>query len=233
MSGVSNRTKILLGVLVLLLVTVLWWLLILSPQRDAIDTAQAELDNSLVRESTLQTRLAQLQQIRDNELSYLFAIGQMEASIPATPQADAFIEKLTFLAERTGVELNQIALTPPVADALSGGFEVPVSVAIEGEYFEILGFLYGLEAMDRLVRVDSIGLTPLEGAEEPDSTPPPEGEGSGETAGRLRPNPDLLAADITMLIFTRGPASGSNPGPAVTVPQGSAELDDEGSGEDL
>ena len=232
MSGTGSRTKILLGVLVLLLITVLWWLLLLSPKRDDISAAEAELDNARLRESTLQTRIIQLQEIKDNELSYLFAIGQMESSIPATPQADAFIEDITFLAESTGVELTTITLTPPVADPDTGGFEVPVSIAVEGEYFEILGFLYGIEALDRLVRVDGIGLTPMPVEDEPETSLPPEDEGEEVTEPRIRPNLDILAADITLRIFTRAPAAGTSE-PGVTVPQGSAEIDDPDSGENI
>ena len=233
MSETSGATKILVGVLVLVLISVLWFLFFFSPRRDAIATAEAEYDGALLRESTLRTRLSVLQEIKDNELSYLFAIGQMEASIPSTPQADAFIEDITFLAETTGVDLSAIALTPPVADLTTGGFEVPISISIEGEYFEILGFLYGVEALDRLVRVDGITLTPIPVEDEPEADDPPEGE-EGEVVSepRIRPNRDRLSADITMRIFTRNPAAGSG-GETVEVPQGSAELDDEGSGEDI
>lgn len=232
MTATGNRTKILLGALVLILITVLWYLFIFSPKRDAIDVAAAEYDSALLRESTLRTQLSTLQEIKDNELSYLFAIGQMEASIPSTPQADAFIEDITFLAESTGVELSSISLVPPIANAETGGFEVPITISIEGEYFEILGFLYGVEALDRLVRVDSIGLNPIPGEDEPETTQPPDGDEDGVvTEPLVRPNLDLLSADITMRIFTRNPAAGST-ADGVDVPQGSAEIDD-GSGEDI
>jgi Tfp pilus assembly protein PilO len=202
--------KVLVGVLALLLITVIWWFVFFSPKRDAIDAAKAEQETAALRQETLETRLRQLRAIKDNELSYLFAIGQMESSIPATPQADAFIEDITFLAETTGVELGSISLTPPVADPDTGGFEVPVSLTIEGEYFEVLGFLYGVEALDRLVRVDSIGLDPLPVVEVPIEEPTEGDDATDEVAEpRVRPNADLLGVDITMRIFTRSPAAGS------------------------
>jgi len=239
----ANRAAMLLVVLVMLLVTVLWWLFVFSPKQDGIASAEIEYDNALLQESQLQTRIAELQSIRDNELSYLFAIGQMESSIPASPQADAFIEDITFLAESTGVTVSSITLNPPTTDITTGGFEISISLSLEGEYFEILGFLYGVEALDRLVRVDAIGLTPIQVVEEVEEAPPDEGEGAdpapdeGEgadpvTEPRVRPNPDLLAAEITMRMFTRSPAAGS--GDTVgEVPQGSAEIDDPGSGDNI
>jgi Tfp pilus assembly protein PilO len=214
MNLAGTAGKILLAVLALLLITVVWWFVFFSPKRAAIDDAAAEMDTATLREQTLQTRLLQLREIKDNELSYLFAIGQMESSIPATPQADAFIEDITFLAETTGVELSTISLTPPVADPDTGGFEVPVSLAIEGEYFEVLGFLYGVEALDRLVRVDSIQLSPAPAPVVPEEEEAPEGEDDADAVAepRVRPNPDLLGVDIAMRIFTRSPAAGSGVG---------------------
>ncbi len=217
--------KVLVGVLLLLLITVIWWFIFFSPKRDAIDAAKAEQETAALRESTLETRLRQLREIKDNELSYLFAIGQMESSIPATPQADAFIEDITFLAETTGVELGSISLTPPVADPATGGFEVPVSLTIEGEYFEVLGFLYGVEALDRLVRVDSIGLDPLPAVEVPIEEPAEGDDADEATEPRVRPNADLLGVDITMRIFTRSPAAGSGEAGADTT------VDDTGGGD--
>lgn len=208
--------KVVAAVLALVLITVIWWLLFFSPKRDAIDAAEAEKETAVLREQTLNTRINQLQEIKDNELSYLFAIGQMESSIPATPQADAFIEDITFLAESTGVAVSSISLTPPVADPATGGFEVPVSLTIEGEYFEVLGFLYGVEALDRLVRVDSIGLNPIPTVEEPVEDIPEGANVTDEvTEPRVRPNADLLGVDLTMRIFTRSPAAGSGSGGVV------------------
>ena len=190
MRNVGSRAKIAVGVLVLILLTVAWWLFIFGPKREAIAAANAELEGALLRQSTLQTRVAQLQEIKDNELSYMFAIGQMESSIPATPQADTFIEDMTFLADSTGVELISITLAPPATSPDSAGFEVQVALSVEGEFFEVLGFLYGVEALDRLVRVDSVGLTPL-----------------GPAANVTASDAEILGADLTMRIFTRSAAS--------------------------
>ncbi len=230
----GNIAKALAVVLALLLITVIWWLVFFSPKRDAIDAARAEKESAALREQTLRTRLTQLTEIKDNELSYLFAIGQMESSIPATPQADAFIEDITFLAETTGVELSAITLTPPVADPDTGGFEVPVSLSIDGEYFEVLGFLYGVEALDRLVRVDSIGLNPLPTPVAQVEEPSGDDDGTGDvTEPRARANVDLLAVDITMRIFTRSPAAGSSAGTTTTVPPGGEPVEDGSGGEGI
>ncbi len=199
----------------LLLGTLIWWMFLISPERSATATARDELEATQLREATIRSQIAQLSDIIDNEISYRFAIGEMETAIPVQPQADVFLDDLTYLAESTGVDIFTINMAPPTAIDLTAegqpgieAFQVTVNVTAEGQYFEVLGFLYGLEAMDRLVRVDSIGLTPGQGPTEPE--PPPEETDDSTTTTtttiaepRLRPEPDVLGVDIAMRIFTR------------------------------
>jgi hypothetical protein len=136
----------------------------------------------------------------------------METSIPVNPDADAFIEDITFLAQQTGVELLALSLSPPSESSLETelpAYEISVSLSVQGEYFEILGLLYGLESMERLVRVDTINLVPVElDTDEDDIQEPLEGETSsaGEedvAEPRERPQVSGLAADLTLKLFTR------------------------------
>jgi hypothetical protein len=66
--------------------------------------------------------------------------------------------------------------------------QITVSVQIEGQFFEILGFLFGLSDMERLVRVDAVAL----------ASSAVEGQGTVLSAGielRLFTMTDLLPAD--------------------------------------
>ena len=158
-----KRSTVALGVLGFLFVTLLWWTFVISPQNSDVDTANQELQTEEDRALTLQTRLAQLREIKANEVSYQFAIGAMQSSIPVEPDHATFISDINQLAASTGVRISQISLAPPAQTALeveTPVFEVAVSLSVTGQYFEVLGFLYGIEAMDRLVRTDTISLSP-------------------------------------------------------------------------
>jgi hypothetical protein len=55
------------------------------------------------------------------------------------------------------VELQTLSPSlPAVAGDETDLREIAISAQIEGEFFEVLGFLFGLNEMDRLVRVDGI-----------------------------------------------------------------------------
>jgi Tfp pilus assembly protein PilO len=207
-----RRTNVLLVVLALVALTALWWFLIIGPRNDRIAQAEDDLASAQVEESTLRTRIAQLREIKDAEVSYIFAIGEMETSIPTAPDADAFIEDITFLAQQTGVDLVSLSLSPPSDAALETelpAFTISVALSVQGEYFEILGLLYGLESMERLVRVDSVNLSPVGPDVEADETEEP-ADGEASSAGedevaepRQRPSVSGLTADLTLKLFTR------------------------------
>lgn len=207
------RRGIILGAIVAALaVTALWWLFVVSPRNEEVADINAQLDAAEAREDSLRTQIRQLTSIKDQEVSYLFAIGQMETSIPENPEEAAFIDQVNFLADRTGVDLTNLTLAPPTRpiEEDASGFEIPTRIAVEGQYFEVLGFLYGLEAMERLVRVDSLTLSPQAPiSEEEETIPPDEGDDTTTTTiapteePRPRPDQTRLNVDISAVLFTR------------------------------
>ena len=212
-----RRSVVVLGVIGALVVTALWWLLIIGPRNSEIDDVEQQIDAAITREATLRTQLSQLGAIRDLEVSYLAAIGEMESAIPPSPEIDAFIEDVNFLAQQTGVTLSALALSPPAETPENPAFEIRAAMSVMGEYFEILGFLYGLEAMERIVRVDTLSLQPIEVEPEPPPQPDGEVDEDGEETttttepeepqdpSRARPSPSFLQMGLTATLFTRTP----------------------------
>lgn len=116
-------------------------------------------------------------------MEYLAAVGQLDSLIPDRPRLEEFIEQVHALAGTTGVDLQTLTPSPPeVISDDSELREMTVSVQVEGRFFEILGFLFGLTDMERLVRVDAVTLASSQ----------EEGEGT------------VLSAGIELRLFTIG-----------------------------
>lgn len=114
-------------------------------------------------ESRLRVQIQQLEEIRDAEVQYLAALGTLESLIPERPLLEDFIEQIYALANDTGVELQTLAPALPAATSDGSDLrEIAVSVQIEGEFFEVLGFMFGLSDMERLVRIDSVAASSSE-----------------------------------------------------------------------
>jgi Tfp pilus assembly protein PilO len=151
--------KSLLAFLAALLLAIGWWFFFISPRNADIADANDELDAVRAQEQTLRVQIAQLQEIQADELLYLDAITQLEALIPQRPLLDQFIEEIDTLAAASGIELRSLAPSIPVPAEESQLRLINVSAQIEGEFFDVLGFLFGLNDMERLVRVDGVALT--------------------------------------------------------------------------
>lgn len=152
------RRWVILGILISLLLAVVWWFFFISPRNERIAQAQEDLRVAQDEQMALAAQVDQLQAIRDSEVEYLSGIGQLETLIPEQPLLDEFIEDLYALCGTTGVELLNLAPAMPVVMTGSSLRQITVAVTIDGDFFEVLGFLFGVMDMDRLVRVDAIAI---------------------------------------------------------------------------
>ena len=215
-----RRSTIFLIVLGLLAVTAGWWLFLIGPRNESITDAEDRLFTEEQRGQQLRVQIQQLNDIKAQEISYLFAIGEMEASIPDDPEFDIVLEDLTFLAERSGIDLISVSANPPIATTGEGArlFEIDMNISMEGQFFEILGFLFGLEEQERLIRVDTVSISPVTVDDEDETTTTTTTAAPDDTSSttssttttttldvRAQPEPGLLSLNITARLFTRTP----------------------------
>ena len=154
-----SRPLILVGGLLAVLMTAGWWFLAVSPVNERVSIAEEQLVQAENEEATLAAQRRSLQQVEDNMLEYLAALGELENSIPPTPQAAALIDSLAVLAGETGVVWSNGSYGQP-QDVDGAYFEIPISITITGQFFEVLGYLYGMAELDRLVRIESVSIVP-------------------------------------------------------------------------
>jgi len=139
------RRGLILGVLAALLLTVGWWFLLISPRNAKIDEARQELQSARDEEALLRTRISNLEEIRDAEVEYLAALGNLETMIPDRPLLEEFIEQINALADSTGVLLRSMSPSIPASAPDNPDLrEISVNVQLEGQFFDVVGFLFGL-----------------------------------------------------------------------------------------
>ena len=164
-----KRTTLALGVLGVLLVTVVWFLLLINPMRSEISDVDDEIDAARIQAQGLRGEIAALKDIRDSELTYQRAIAEVLDSIPATPELASFIEDVNLLAIETGVDVAALNPAPPATLAEGQAFQpLAIDISATGQFFEVLGFLYGLQDLERLVKINTVSLvrTTAEGTAE-------------------------------------------------------------------
>jgi len=154
-----NRSVLLIGGLLALLLTAGWWFLLISPVNERVADAENQLLTAENDELQLLAQRRTLQTVEDNMLEYLAALGDLEGSIPPTPQTAALIDDLSVLADETGIDWRAGSYGQP-QEVDTGVFEIPLSISVEGQFFEVLGYLYGMADLERLVRIDSLSISP-------------------------------------------------------------------------
>lgn len=152
------RRVLLFGVLIAILLAVGWFFLLIRPIQADIADAQDQLETAQQQELILQTELNRLRRIKDAELQYTTAVSELNTAIPPTPELGSLIDQLEILAEASGVTWRNASYTNPGEESDAGFREIGVNISVEGQYFQILGYLYGIADLDRLVRVDGLNV---------------------------------------------------------------------------
>ncbi len=152
--------RFLIGFLVAVLVSAVWYFFVVGPINERKEIAQTDLETAQTEEFTLRTTLSRLKKIEENQLEYATAIGQLETAIPSTPRLAELIDDLSFLADENGVALSSLAFSTPNLLQDTEIFGVGVSMSINGQFFEILGFLYGTAELERVMTIESLSLSP-------------------------------------------------------------------------
>jgi Tfp pilus assembly protein PilO len=70
------------------------------------------------------------------------------------------IDDLSFLANENGIVLANISFATPTLAPDTDIYVIGASMSIEGQFFEILGFLYGAAELDRVMTIENLSMTP-------------------------------------------------------------------------
>src|SRR3972149_10010845 len=96
-----------------LLARAAWWFRLIGPRNSSIADLHDERFVAVDSEQRLRVQIRQLQDIRDREVEYIAAVGQLDALIPERPRLEEFIEQVHALALSTGVELQSLSPSLP------------------------------------------------------------------------------------------------------------------------
>lgn len=155
-----NRRALLIGAGAAIAVLVLWFVLLWSPQGSRLNDAKARTAAAAAAEGTSRLELQRLQGLQAQEPLKRARLQTLEAAVPPEAFLGQFILDVNDTAIRSGIDFVSISQTPPAPGA-AGLLEVKLSFSINGGYFQVLDFINRLEALPRLVSLDSVSFSPL------------------------------------------------------------------------
>ena len=154
------RRAFLIAIPLMLLVGAAFYFLLWSPIGEDIAVQEQELSTLQAQENALRQRLTELNRINERLPEYDRANANMLLSIPELPQIDGLTDELSVLADRANVVWEAVSFSTPGELSNTGVREVALAMTVTGQYFEVLGYMYGLAELDRLIRVDGITVAP-------------------------------------------------------------------------
>ncbi|MBT8199920.1 MAG: type 4a pilus biogenesis protein PilO [Acidimicrobiia bacterium] len=155
-----SRRNILIAVLVGLVILALWWFLFWRGSTATIDDIEADIQTASQEQETLEARIARLLELQRQQGQFDAAVAEISVSIPEDPSEAALLESIRSLARDSGLAIIQLTAIPPAESTLGEGlYEIALNLGIEGEYFRTLQFLFDLEDLDRLIRVDQLSIS--------------------------------------------------------------------------
>jgi Tfp pilus assembly protein PilO len=188
----GRRAPIFVGIGVAVL-ALLFIVFLVLPKLGQVSDAQEQLDQARNTQQTLQSRLAALKAARDEAPANEATIRRINNQVPLTADLPGVILLLRNAATNAGVQVLSLTPAPPALDDTGDFSRISVSSSGQGSYFAVVDYLFSIETLPRAATVQSIDLSPVEGA------------GLSFTASLTLYTSDLSA----------GP--GSEPGPTETV----------------
>jgi Tfp pilus assembly protein PilO len=145
------------------LLTILWYFVLYSPQSDKLDQAKADKAAQEARESELQARLGRLQRLQANASVLEAERVKFATAVPESDDLDKFILDVNSRASAAGVAFVSIAPAQPTAGGPPAAAGAPTPIAlqmqVQGDYFAILRFMEALRDGPRLVTVENFSLS--------------------------------------------------------------------------
>ena len=152
------------GVLVYALV---FWFVLVGPKRAEASALKAEV--AALDITVANARIAATPQANEDSKPIAVAdIFRLAKAMPAVPDMPGILLELDRIAEDTGIEFQSVT---PLASEIVGDFQtVPITLAFEGNFYELSDFLFRLRtlvgvrggelrAAGRLFAVDSISFS--------------------------------------------------------------------------
>ena len=202
----SNRVRMLVIGLAVVVIAILVWFFLLSPLRDDIATAESQIEEEQTRLSQAQVRLAQAEATREEGRRNQARLLELAKIMPTSEEVPSLLLQIQDLADQSGIDF--IAITPGDSkETESLGYRIlPLELEFRGTFFDVSDFIWRAEQMvagpGRLLAVKDLDLGLAESA--------------SAAAGKVSPQ---LSVSMTMYAFVAEPtgAAGSTAQPAQTT----------------
>jgi Tfp pilus assembly protein PilO len=161
----KGRGGLVVGALVVLLATAMWWTVVAGPTRAELADARVELAAAEADAATLATRAAPVDPgdgVVPSEADVAAEQAALAAAVPVDVEVAGLLRTAGELAAAEGLELVSIVPGQVEPSPTGGPSSVPVDLQLLGPLDGLVRFLAALRAEERVVVVDRIVVAPVD-----------------------------------------------------------------------
>jgi Tfp pilus assembly protein PilO len=142
-----TRVQILLAALGAVLLVVLFWLLLWSPQQEELENVRGQIEDAQARQSQLAAERDALRAVRDDAPGVEAELAAASAVVPSDPALPSALRQLQSAADEAGIVLQTVSPARPsqVDGADQGVSRINVNAQVSGTYFQLVDFLRRIE----------------------------------------------------------------------------------------
>jgi len=152
------RTRVVaVGALAAFLIVALWYTVLLKPLRAETSDTKEQVEEAERATQAKENELASLEALAESGPEMEADVERLEQAVPRTPAMASFYDAMDAIELESGVSMVSITASPPTLG--NGASTIPLTINVEGGYFQVLNYLTLFESMPRLVVTDSINVT--------------------------------------------------------------------------
>jgi Tfp pilus assembly protein PilO len=145
MKGLPKPAAVAIVVVALLVVTLLGYFLLISPQRSKSAELVAEAQSIETQIQSLRIANAQVQKAEPIRVADLFRVSK---AMPSTDDMPGVLLELNRIARETGIRFESI--TPQEATDAGGYQRRPIDLVFDGNFYELSDFIFRLRTLVRV-----------------------------------------------------------------------------------
>jgi Tfp pilus assembly protein PilO len=152
----GKRAPLIAGAVVIVLVIAAIVILVL-PKKQQVTDAKKSLATEQSQQQLLQTQLSALQQAQNQAPHNRAIIANVQRQIPPTVDEPGMLLLMVNSATNAGIKLWQFTPSTPAPDTQNAALtSIPLAFTVKGSYFALAEFLYNVETLPRVAKVQSV-----------------------------------------------------------------------------
>jgi Tfp pilus assembly protein PilO len=133
---------------------------LILPKASQVRSKQTQVDKAAQEESALRVQLQTLEAAAKDAPKDRKRLKRLQAQVPPTADLPALIRQLNNSSDEAGVDFMTIAPGQPLLSGSGTYSVVPVQITVIGGFFAVDRYLFLLEELSRVNKVETIAITP-------------------------------------------------------------------------